>query len=78
MPQFKPIATQNPEGWYVAYSLISHRKNFVDVWSTVDSAEVKNKVEARSWFKSRIASFLGVPEENLTPLWFAMLPKQLQ
>ena len=78
MPQFRPNATRTLEGWYVAFSLTSHRRNFVDVWSTVDSAQVKNESEARSWFKSRIADFLGVTEVNLTPLWFWMLPKQLR
>ena len=77
MPQFEPIATRNLNGWYVAYNLVSHHREFVDEWSTVDSAEVKNKSEARSWFK-RIADFLGITEENLTPLWFWMLPRQLQ
>ena len=78
MPQFIPIAIPSPEGLYVTYKLVSHHRDFVEVRTDLESAEVENEAAARSWFKSKIADFFGVTEENLTPLWLWMLPKQLQ
>ena len=74
----KSVATQTPHGWYLSVGQERHCASYIEVRPNIYSAEFGSIDDARAWFKSKIAEFLHQREEHLTPLWWWLMPYELQ